>query len=444
MRLSNDFNIEDLLAAVRSSSERVRVCAEEVMDNIIVTTHQTVNNSHKVSNDIHMITRQTEEEVGQLRGKIDEILKHQKSFQLALDAVSSKNSLLSFLMEYLSKLKSDIVPGIRLYSLTREEPGQPEEGRSSKESPPVYEPSTPVTPRRLLGLMNVHHLRALDDVQHIIRRGHSLSSDAVSHAATMFQTTQVQNLLQSPESGVVLVNGCTDRSQNTKITPITFVCATLTSALRRSTTANVVLGFFCGLHLSSQDDLIGPQGLIRSLVADVVLSLAQNECISPTAPIWFPASQEHFEELSFKDICQLFCRLVELVPKEITVYCVVDGISYYERADWREEYDLMMECFGSIIANNAIAASFKLLLTSPTVSRWLSDLMPSQQVSLRNKRTRSAVSREPLFQSAFGSLIERDIEESDSFKDETDNTKDWKTDISELLDVNGTTVDNTT
>jgi len=265
-----------------------------------------------------------------------------------------------------------------------------------------------VTPRQLLGLMNVHHLGALDDEQHIIRRGHSLDNEATSHAATMFQTTQVQKLLQSPESGVVLVNGCTDRSQNTKISPITYVCATLTHALRRSAATNAVLAFFCGQHSSSQDDLIGPQGLMRSLVADLVLSLAQNERISEAAPIWFPAPQEHFEELSFKDICQLFCHLVQLVPKEITVYCVVDGISYYERQVWKEDYDLMMECFGAIITNNAIAAAFKLLLTSPTVSRWLPDLMPYQRVSLRNMRTRGVVSPETLFQSAFGNLASRE------------------------------------
>jgi hypothetical protein len=104
MRSFKDLNIDDLLAAVRSSSERVRVCADEVMDDIIISTHQTVNNNRKVSNDIHTITRQAREEVGQLRGKIDEILKQQKSFQTALDAVSCKNSLLSFLIEYLSKL----------------------------------------------------------------------------------------------------------------------------------------------------------------------------------------------------------------------------------------------------------------------------------------------------------------------------------------------------
>jgi hypothetical protein len=113
-----EFNIDDLFAAVRSSSERVRVCAEGVMDDIIVSTHQTVHNNHEVSDGIHAITKQTGEEVGQLRGKIDEILKQQKSFQTALDAVSSKNSLLSFLMEYLSKLEAAIVLGGTLYSLT--------------------------------------------------------------------------------------------------------------------------------------------------------------------------------------------------------------------------------------------------------------------------------------------------------------------------------------
>jgi len=111
-------DIDDLLGAVRISSERVRVYAEEIMDNIIVSAHQTIQNNYKMSKDIHVTTQQTEEEVGELRGKIDEILKHQKSFQTTLDAVSGKNSLLSFLMEYLSKLKAAIVLGGTLYSLT--------------------------------------------------------------------------------------------------------------------------------------------------------------------------------------------------------------------------------------------------------------------------------------------------------------------------------------
>jgi hypothetical protein len=102
------FDIDELFGAVRSASERVRICAEEIMDNIIVSSHETIHSNHKTSTQIHTIARQTGEEVGELQKKIDEILKQQKSFQTALDAVSVKNGLLSFLMGWLSKLGATI------------------------------------------------------------------------------------------------------------------------------------------------------------------------------------------------------------------------------------------------------------------------------------------------------------------------------------------------
>lgn len=113
-------------------------------------------------------------------------------------------------------------------------------------------------------------------------------------------------------------------------------------------------------------------------------------------------------ELSLRDICHLFYRLVELVPREVKVYCVVDGISYYERQDWKDDYDLMMECFSGIIGNERIKAVFKLLFTSPTISRWLPDLKPEQRVSLRNTRSRGSTNPEVYLQSAFGSLVRQE------------------------------------
>lgn len=93
---------------MRSSSEKLRILAEQIMDSIIVSTHETVHSNDKMTKDIHAVTQQSGAEVGELRGKIDEILQHQQSFQAALDAISGKNSLLSFLMEYLSKFRATI------------------------------------------------------------------------------------------------------------------------------------------------------------------------------------------------------------------------------------------------------------------------------------------------------------------------------------------------
>jgi hypothetical protein len=251
--------------------------------------------------------------------------------------------------------------------------------------------------------MNIHHLDAIDTEGYIIRRGHSMGHDAISHAASMFQTLPVRKLLHSKESGVVLVNGCLDRSQLAKISPVTYICATLTQALRRSPEYNIVLAFFCGQHSTSKDDLMGPQGLMRSFVAYLVLALVQNDSISESEQIWFPDVARNFEQHSFEDICQLFYRLVELVPKGITLHCVVDGISYYEQPGRREDYDLMMACFDKIISNEQKSATFKLLLTSPTTSRWLSPMLQShQQISLRNLRGKSSANPDTYLRRAFG------------------------------------------
>jgi hypothetical protein len=130
------YEIDSLLRMVRTSSENVQVCADEIMDNMIVGAHETIHSTEQKTTDIHMITQRTETGVGHLdekldellkhrnpfqtRGtevelchlheKVDELLKHQQSFQATFDAISSKNGLLSFFTEYLSKSKANIVP----------------------------------------------------------------------------------------------------------------------------------------------------------------------------------------------------------------------------------------------------------------------------------------------------------------------------------------------
>ena len=53
---------------------------------------------------------------------------------------------------------------------------------------------------------------------------------------------------------------------------------------------------------------MGPQGLMRSLVAHLALTLVQDAYISDSAPIQFFSLQGDFEELSFNNICQLCYR----------------------------------------------------------------------------------------------------------------------------------------
>jgi hypothetical protein len=173
--------------------------------------------------------------------------------------------------------------------------------------------------------MNVHHLQAVDDEAHVIRRGRSIDPAAIAQAATMVQSPQVQQLFHASQSGIVLVDGCADRSQMSKASPLSYICAT-TSAVLRSGPPNVTLTFFCGQHLASNDDLQGPQGVIRALVAALITSLFQNGLISNFMPPQLLSLPGEIENLLLKDICELFHRLLRLVPREISVYCLVDGV----------------------------------------------------------------------------------------------------------------------
>jgi hypothetical protein len=98
-------SIDDLLYVVSANSERVRVCAEGMMDDIIIKTHKVMNDDLEMTKNIGTMTQQTGGNVEKLHEKVDEILKSQKSLQslqITLNAISGKNALLDFLVEYLS------------------------------------------------------------------------------------------------------------------------------------------------------------------------------------------------------------------------------------------------------------------------------------------------------------------------------------------------------
>jgi len=91
----------------------------------------------------------------------------------------------------------------------------------------------------------------------------------------MLYSPHVANLIRLPGSGIVLVNACGDRSQTGPVSPISYTSASLVQALRKSQPKAVVLVFFCGRHVAGEDPLRGPQGMVRSLLAQLVFSMLQ-------------------------------------------------------------------------------------------------------------------------------------------------------------------------
>jgi hypothetical protein len=270
------------------------------------------------------------------------------------------------------------------------------------------------TPEDLLVIINVSHLQISTDASNVIRRGHGLAPEDVGRAAQVIMEPQVRELLTSAGPGVVAIDGHFDRTQMGKISPLSYICAMLSQALRQQSqqyaapsvsgsptsthpekgaSRDIVLEYFCALHTADEDNLRGPQGLMRCLTTQLILSMVANEWIGQAEAVHLPHLRDGEEEMlaqrNLDAVCRLFTALIRLVPQSVSIYCLVDGWSSYEREElWQADYEVVLSAFreAADISNSEDGPNFKLLLTSQTACRWLGDfLMPGQKVSLRNR-----------------------------------------------------------
>jgi hypothetical protein len=272
------------------------------------------------------------------------------------------------------------------------------------------------TPEDLLKIIDVNYFQISHDASTVVRRCHTLDSADVGRAAHMIVEPQVQELLTSPGPGVVAIDGHFDRTQMGKISPLSYICAMLSQALRQQSqqyatsfrsgspvsmstqpekgaSRSIILEYFCALHTADSDNLQGPQGLVRCLTTQLILSMVANEWIGPADAVHLPHLRDGEEEMlgqqNLDAVCRLFTALIHLVPQGVSIYCLVDGWSAYEREQlWQADYEVVLNAFREAgdASNPDDGANFKLLLTSPTTCCWLGDfLLPGQKVSLRNR-----------------------------------------------------------
>ena len=151
---------------------------------------------------------------------------------------------------------------------------------------------------------------------------------------------------------------------------MTFVCALLVQSL--SDEGVSCIHHFCGLHKRSNDDLNGPSGLIRGLLAQLVNLHAIR--------IGFTNNAEYHELQRFDTIrlCALFAELVMYLPPGFVLVCIIDGVSLYETAEWAEDLCRILETLNSLTRDPNIDAVFKVLATSAMASRQAVKYIPRE------------------------------------------------------------------
>ncbi|KAI1123410.1 hypothetical protein F5Y10DRAFT_270133 [Nemania abortiva] len=192
--------------------------------------------------------------------------------------------------------------------------------------------NTSVTPMDVLGAIGLPPNAMWRDLEQVVRRAIHFDAESYGKAQWLLKTSEFNSWMQNRQSSILISDGATT-GQVLLVSPISSLCAALASGLADVKSRTITLSFFAGLHVNTDPNsynLNGPQGMMRTLVAQLVTSAL----LEPNLEFMTPDSLQIYQRHDLKLLCDLFVRLMNQLSPGIDVFCIIDGISWYEQAPW--------------------------------------------------------------------------------------------------------------
>lgn len=228
------------------------------------------------------------------------------------------------------------------------------------------------TKPQLLELLGVDPSVATSDFYYVLKQGPM--AEASPDAKCLMQTQQFQDWLSRPASAFIFVNGSDAMHALSRISPLSVLGSMISLGLNQLPNATSI-HFYCGLHTSPADSISGPRGLMRSLIAQLLLADVNFD-------LHFIYSRQYFAELELHNIdflCDTFEQLIRRLPADSTLFCLIDGVVFFDRSNWQDDLSIVVPKLTALAAGRSrIGPLFKLLMTNAQCSRWLRELVPPQ------------------------------------------------------------------
>lgn len=254
------------------------------------------------------------------------------------------------------------------------------EHRLSRQPSPIQGPSISVLD--LMQILDVDYHHWTEDLKFVLKQAAKLSRENQGRARWLMRTPGFQNWLKRPQNSLLLVDGAMPLE---RVSPISVLTATLIVPLLQAPSA-VIIYFFCGknLDVDAEAELSGPCGMLRSLIAQLVLQ------ISPSPNLNGINSQRFLDDCykrQFPALCEVLRLLVEQLTTQTTLYCLLDGVSWYEQQHWVQELLFLVGLFKHLMQRGS-GCCLKLLMLSSNQSTEIRNLvnMEVEYVSLAAAR----------------------------------------------------------
>ena len=209
----------------------------------------------------------------------------------------------------------------------------------------------------------------IKDIYQSAAGGQRLKPVQQQRIAWVMRDIRFQQWFSTNTSEMLVVDGMEPSGNTAETSPLTFLDVLLTMTIEDLPGA-VSIKFFCGLHAKPEDNLEGAQGIIRSFLFQLLIQPWTFDCGF--------IDENFLSQIKNYDLCQLcglFRDLVTSAPDNTTVFCIIDGISWFENDDRRDGICTVMASLRDMVNElrwenqEGILVDLKLLVTSPVASR---------------------------------------------------------------------------
>ncbi|KAI8963847.1 hypothetical protein F5Y11DRAFT_131589 [Daldinia sp. FL1419] len=184
-----------------------------------------------------------------------------------------------------------------------------------------------------------------------------------SRMAAVLQDPRFDTWLKGNTSTTIIVNGFDlNAMHNTVVSPFAYLSAMLAKSFH-DIPAVYPIAFFCRLHSDIEDALRSPSGLMRFLIAQLVLQHP-----NPSTLIYSLAAinLQAIEAQDLSSLCKLFDQVLQSLGTGMVV-CMINDVNLFENETLLSGLDSTMRYLSSLIqavSRSQSGITFKLLLTS--------------------------------------------------------------------------------
>jgi hypothetical protein len=196
-----------------------------------------------------------------------------------------------------------------------------------------------------------------------------------AQAEQLIRSTQFKDWVVAGTSSQLLIHGEYDGQRY--VSGLSLFCSSFAQSLEARAPRFIPLIFFCGLHTDpDMDRHTGGRAVIQNFICQLLCQFDFD-----TRSFASEKLDEHLIQLGdIDELCRLFQWLVGKLPQSVVLFCVIDGVGYYERDEFEHDIGFVVEKLLRISAEKKTQAGVKILLTSSNRTTYIRQPFPDELV----------------------------------------------------------------